>query len=301
MNKISEMEEQSKNVPNTQLVQYLQKKSGAKISAHTVRKFQEEIWQFYALHKRDLPWRQTTDPYLILVSEIMLQQTQVDRVLEKYLAFTQKFPTVFDLAEAPLSAVLHMWQGLGYNRRGVYLHQLAQRLVNEFEGNMPENSDMLQTLPGIGPYTAAAVITFAQNTPTIFIETNIRTIYLYYFFHEQTGIHDKELFPLIEKTLAKENPREWYYALMDYGSALKKAVGNPNKKSKHYTKQSTFVGSDRQIRGMILKLLLADTGHRFTTIDIAARIEKDVTKVGEIIWPMVQEGLINEESETFFV
>lgn len=295
------MGEMSVTIPNTKLVQYLSKQNNQKISAYAVKKFQQEIMNFYAENKRDLPWRAIDDPYRILVSEIMLQQTQVDRVLEKYLAFIEKFPTVHDLAAAELSDVLYMWQGLGYNRRGMYLHQLAGRVVHEWNGAFPIDPVQLQTLPGIGSYTAKAVSAFAYQTPVVLIETNVRTIFLYYFFHDQIDVHDKEIFPLIEKTLLKNNSRDWYYALMDYGSILKKKVGNSNKKSKHYTKQSKFQGSDRQVRGMILKFLLGKQGEYFSTDVLAKKLQKEQERVENIIWHMVQEGLIKEAGNKFFV
>lgn len=235
------------------------------ISAQKIRAFQNFILRFYQKHGRhELPWRQTDDPYLILVSELMLQQTQVNRVVPKYLTFTKAFPNIQTLANVPLSEVLTLWQGLGYNRRAKFLWQLAQNLteknahtnLSSKNNSFPETEAELQKLPGIGPYTASAITTFAYNNPTVVIETNIRTVFLHHFFPNQDKISDSDLLPLIRLTIPKTNPKEWYWALMDYGSYLKKVLPNPSRKSKHHTKQSKFKGSLRQVRGEIIKLLI---------------------------------------------
>lgn len=218
--------------------------------------FRRVVKKYYREKGRHhLPWRETTDPYKILVSEVMLQQTQVDRVLPKYNAFITKWGSTRRLAAAPLGDVLKAWQGLGYNRRAKMLHECAKRVVAEYDGTFPESKTELEALPGIGPYTAGAVMAFAYNKPVVMIETNIRTVYLHHFFNDQTDVDDKEIINLVEKTVDAKNSREWYWALMDYGAYLKKQYGNLNSRSKHYTKQSIFKGSDRQIRGAILKVL----------------------------------------------
>jgi A/G-specific adenine glycosylase len=223
----------------------------------THRQFITQIKTFYKKHGRhDLPWRQSTDPYAILVSEVMLQQTQVDRVIPKYVAFMNRFPDVATLAAAPLGAVLQHWQGLGYNRRAKMLHECAAAVRTNYQGRVPSIEAELRTLPGIGPYTAAAVLAFAYNIPTSLIETNVRTVYIHHFFPNQSPVTDSELWPHITATLDTSNPRDWYYALMDYGSHLKKTIGNVGRVSSAYTRQSQFVGSDRQIRGAILKVLV---------------------------------------------
>ncbi len=214
------------------------------------------VWDFYETNGRHgLPWRQTTDPYQVLVSEIMLQQTQVERVIPKYEAFLEKWPTVQKLAKASLGDVLRAWQGLGYNRRAKMLHQCAREIVNEHGGVFPATYDELQKLPGIGPYTAGAVLAFAFDTPVPIIETNIRTVYLYHFFSKQSAVSEAKIVRYIELTLDQEKPREWYWALMDYGAHLKKLHGNLNKQAKSYSKQSKFKGSDREVRGAIIRAL----------------------------------------------
>jgi A/G-specific adenine glycosylase len=187
---------------------------------------------------------------------MMLQQTQVGRVIPKYKAFIKKFPQVRALARAPLADVLKLWSGLGYNRRALHLKRAAETVVSKHAGKFPRTKPELEKLPGIGPYTAGAIMAFAYNRPEIFIETNIRTVYIHFYFPKKKKIDDKELLPLIERTLDRKNPREWYAALMDYGAMLKATLPNPSRKSSHHVKQSRFVGSVRQERGRILKLLL---------------------------------------------
>jgi len=220
-----------------------------------VRKFPKRIYRYYRKHGRNLPWRLTHDPYHILVSEIMLQQTQVQRVLGKYEQFTKVFPDFPSLARAPLRLILKEWQGLGYNRRAIALKRIAQRVVKEFHGNLPASVETLTTFPGIGKATASAIAAFAFHEPTVFIETNIRRVFIHCFFHDQSNIKDTDILPFVEKTLDASNPREWYYALMDYGVILKHQYENPNRRSVHYQKQSPFQGSNRQVRGMLIKIL----------------------------------------------
>lgn len=219
-------------------------------------KFVATVKEFYDTQGRhSLPWRKTKDPYRVLLSEMMLQQTQVYRVLPKYKAFIAQFPTLQKLSEASLGEVLIAWQGLGYNRRAKMLHNCAEVIVRECGGRFPKEYTQLTALPGIGPYTAGAIMAFAYNQPLPIIETNIRAVYLHHFFDNQTDVDDAKLLNIITATLDSEHPREWYWALMDYGSYIKKEFGNPNDKSKHYTKQSAFEGSDRQIRGAVLRTL----------------------------------------------
>lgn len=184
----------------------------------------------------------------------MLQQTQVERVIPKYHAFMTQFPTVEALATAPLKDVLIAWQGLGYNRRAKFLQQSAKAVIDQ-GGNFPQEYQQLLQLPGIGPYTASAITAFAYNKPIRMIETNIRTAFIYHFFPDKEYVSDQELLPLIDQALPPDQPRIWYSALMDYGSVLKRLLPNPSRKSKHYKKQPSFVGSLRQTRGEILRLL----------------------------------------------
>ena len=219
-----------------------------------VKVFQRKI---YSQKYRPMAWRETDDPYLILVSEFMLQQTQVQRVKKYFPVFVQSFPTIFTLAQSSLQQVLNVWSGLGYNNRALRLKKTAEKVCESYDGFVPSSLYELVKLPGIGPATAGAIISFAFNLPSVFIETNIRRVYIDHFFQNKIGVSDADLFPLIEKTLDKNNPRKWYYALMDTGSAIKNNKSpNPNRRSAQYTNQSPFQGSMRQLRGQIIKILI---------------------------------------------
>ncbi|MCA9327572.1 A/G-specific adenine glycosylase [Candidatus Saccharibacteria bacterium] len=228
------------------------------VAAEVKRLFLETIWEYYRGNGRhDLPWRLaepdgTFDPYKILVSELMLQQTQVSRVIPKFDAFIAQFPTAEALAGASLGDVLRAWQGLGYNRRAKFLWESAKQI--SASGQFPNTLESLVALPGVGVNTAGAVLAYAYNEPVVFIETNIRTVYIHHFFSEQDAVSDADIRELVEQTLDAEQPREFYWALMDYGSYLKTQTRN-NKQSKHYTKQSAFAGSRREIRGLVLREL----------------------------------------------
>lgn len=227
------------------------------MNATVARKFQKTVWDYYEKNKREnLPWRKAITPYKVYVSEIMLQQTQVDRVVDFFNKWMKEFPTIKTLAEAKQSDVLRIWKGLGYNSRAIRMKRTAEIIMEKFHGKFPKSYHDILSLPGIGPYTAGAISAFAYNESLVFIETNIRRVYLHHFFKDQENIHDKDLVEFITKSVSQDNPREWYWALMDYGSYLGKTIPNPNKKSRHYTKQSTFKGSNREIRGKILEILL---------------------------------------------
>jgi len=219
--------------------------------------FRRLVYAYYKTRGRNLPWRKNITPYSIVVSEIMLQQTQVDRVIPKFLAWMKKFPDFKTLSKAPLREVLKLWQGLGYNRRAIALQRIAQKVVSEHNGKLPNDPEILETFPGIGRATAASIVVYAYNKPAPFIETNVRTVFIHCFFKDKKPIHDKDILPLVQATLDSRNPRRWFYALMDYGVYLKKLHKNPSRRSAHYVRQSKFEGSNRQVRGMILKLLLA--------------------------------------------
>ena len=255
--------------------------------------FIKTVKQFYNQYKRDFAWRHEPDPYKIVVSEIMLQQTQTSRVLIKYPEFITVFPTIFDLASASTAQVLHAWNGLGYNRRGIFLHKLAQEVVAKYGGIVPETEAALIQLPGIGPGTAGSIVAFAFNKPSVFIETNIRSVFLHSFFPNQTNISDVQVMPLIEQTLDYTNPREWYYALMDYGVFLKQQFLNPSRKSKHHTKQSKFEGSNRQLRGAILRKLLVESKLTITQLlECLDGNDVSIERLESILQKMAKEGLI---------
>jgi A/G-specific adenine glycosylase len=252
---------------------------------------------------RDLPWRHDITPYRIVVSEIMLQQTQAGRVAKKFDAFLKKFPDWKSLANAPTIDVLKEWQGLGYNRRGLNLQRLAQAVMTN-DGQLPKTHAELLDLPGIGPNTAGSIMAFAWNLPHPFIETNIRTVFIHFFFKNSRGkVHDKKLTPLIEEALAdkrnQKNPREWYYALMDYGSYLKQTEINPSRKSKHHVKQSKFKGSNRELRAQILKLILKGAQ---TEEEIMREFpDKNVEAVLKNISDLIKEGFIEKKFNKYII
>ncbi len=259
------------------------------------QKFVETVWEYYERHgRRSLPWRKTKNPYRILVSEVMLQQTQVDRVIPKYEAFLVRFPTISVLADATLGDVLRMWQGLGYNRRARMLHECAKKVCNEHRGKFPKTHAELLKLPGIGHYTAGAVLAFAYNTPVPIIETNIRSVYIHHFYNDDTDVSDVEISALVARTLDSQCIREWYYALMDYGVYIKKTFGNPNSKSKHYTKQSSFAGSDRQIRGAILRILSTD---ELSRTEFHKKLPFDILRIDAQLEKLEGEGMILKQKK----
>ena len=230
------------------------------ISAVSLTRFQNVVWEYYTAQRRSMPWRDprpdgTYDAYRVMVSEIMLQQTQVSRVLSKYEAFLLHFPNIQTLADASLADVLKVWSGLGYNRRAKFLWLAAQEIIHSYDGVIPNSVERLATLPGIGPNTGAAVIAYTFNQPVIFIETNIRTVFIHHFFNDETAVMDKDILALVKESLPAEDFRNWYYALMDYGSFLKSTAGNKSRQAKAYARQPTFKGSRRQLRGMVLRTL----------------------------------------------
>lgn len=243
--------------------------------------FKKKVWTYYRKHGRILPWRKTHDPYKILVSEIMLQQTQVSRVLVKYPQFLKKFPTLQSLARAKISEVLKVWQGMGYNRRAVALHKIAKL------GSIPSDPTELEKLPSVGPYTAAAIAVFAFNEPLVMIETNIRRVFIHEFFHDVALIDDRRIKRHVKKTLDLKNPREWYYALMDYGASLPKEI---NRRSRHYNKQSKFEGSNRQIRGALVRELLKKP--TLTAGQLATILRHRKSQIASNLQQLKREGLV---------
>lgn len=218
--------------------------------------FQQTVRNFYNNHGRKLPWRNTTNPYKIFVSEIMLQQTQAQRVVPKYHEWITTWPTFQALANADKAEVLQQWQGLGYNRRANYLYQSANTVVSEHDGRLPRKESDLLSLHGVGPYTAGALQAFCFNKPIVFVETNIRTVFIHHYFPNQDSIADKEIKERVQETLPSKNIREWYWGLMDYGHHLKQEVGNLNRQSETHQSQSTFKGSNRQLRSKLLQFIL---------------------------------------------
>ncbi len=260
----------------------------------SIHLFQDLILAYYRRYGRDLPWRRTRDPYAILVSEIMLQQTRVEHVANRYDRFLKRFPDFHRLASAPFRDVLAEWQGLGYNRRAIALKKTAERVADEFGGILPSDREILTTFPGIGKATAAAIAAYAFNLPTVFIETNIRRVFIHFFFPGREGVKDAEIEPLVALSLVRDDPREWYYALMDYGSRLKTRVANPNRQSAVYQVQEPFKGSDRQVRGEILRFVLAEGE---VSVDaLIAELRGDGERIRTLLGVLEKEGFLTTRS-----
>lgn len=282
MSKISE------NIFITDFHKYYKEKG---LTNETIQLFRKIIYDYYRNHKRKFPFRENITPYNVLVSEIMLQQTQTARVSEKFLKFTEKFPDFLTLSQTPLEIILKEWKGLGYNRRAIALKKIAEIVVNEYGGRLPDSVKILKSFPQIGHNTASSIKAFAFNTPTVFIETNIRRVYIYFFFFENNNIKDKTIFSIVKKTVDTAKPREWYYALMDYGVMLKKTHPELNKRSSHYRKQSPFKGSSRQIRGRILKLLIRNRKMGFNEIKNDFK-NVESNKIKSILIQLEKEGFV---------
>jgi len=261
----------------------------------TPDEFRGRIYRFYQANRRDLPWRDIRDPYRILVSEFMLQQTQVTRVRDKYEPFITRFPDFATLHASPVEELLREWQGLGYNRRALALKKTASRVMTEWAGVLPDNEEDLRSFPGVGKATAAAVLAFAFGKPSVLIETNIRRVFIHCFFHDFPVVTDREILPLIEETLDRENPRDWYYALMDYGAYLGKTRENPNRRSRQYKKQSPFDGSVRQVRGRILSFLVKNGEKKIE--DLYREIGLPEERIDSVLTSLLNEGFIAMEND----
>lgn len=264
----------------------------------TMKKFRAYVLAYHKKHGRALLWRENTDPYWVVVSEIMLQQTQVPRALIKFPEFIAKFPNFKTLAAATTPEVLSVWQGLGYNRRALYLKRTAEIIVAHHGGVLPRDIEILKRFPGIGPNTAASILAFAYNIPHPFIETNVRTVFLHHFFSDEENISDAQLVPFITEALDRRNTRRWHWALMDYGTYLKKTFGNAGRRSRHYTKQPKFQGSLRQLRGHMVRLLLEHekiTAKKILKLS-AGRTQEDVeTALGQL----VGEGFVTKTGQAY--
>jgi len=256
--------------------------------------FRREIYDYYEQHGRSFPWRRTDDPYEILVSEFMLQQTPTGRVKGKYGSFLSQFPTCAALTNARMREVLEVWQGLGYNRRAQWLQRCAVRIVNEHDGRVPRRYDELIDLPGVGPATAGGVLAFAFDVPTVFLETNIRRALIYFFFPGEDKVEDEQLRSVLADALDRRKPRRWYYALMDYGAMLKESHPTLHRRSARYRRQGAFEGSDRQIRGAIIKVLLSRRD--ITAEALAEQFEAEDGRVRRVLSDLTEEGMVREDS-----
>lgn len=268
--------------------------------AQKKRDLKKLIWEarrhYHEEARAHLPWRATRDPYKVLVSEVMLQQTQVERVIPYYKKFIRTFPSAKVLARVSLHNVLSVWQGLGYNRRAKFLQQAAKQIAKK---GFPKTAAEIQELPGVGHYTARAVMAFAYNKPEVFVETNIRTVFFYHLGATRK-MSDKTLLPLVARALEESqmDPRDFYAALMDYGAHLKRQGIKLNSKSAHYTKQSTFEGSTRELRGAIVRELLV---HQATLSTLVHRFPRNHQDVAHELTRLVAEGIVKLQGRMFSV
>ena len=277
------------------------------VSPERLEEFSATVWERGRELYRDLPWRDTHDPYAILLSEVMLQQTQVSRVMGRWEQWLETFPTIADLASAPLPPVLELWQGMGYNRRALNLKRCAEEVVAMHDGVVPSDKKALLVLPGIGPSTSAGVRIFAFRQPDMYLETNARAVFIHELFPGRESVADKELVSLVEATCPQDaRVRAWYYALLDYGAYLKKTMPNPTRRSKHYTRQSKFEGSHRQKRAYLLRRVIDDA---LSTEDLArdlaqserasGRQEPSVEEVRAILDELEREGFVMRRGDAW--
>lgn len=259
-----------------------------------IEKFRRAVWRNYQRYGRhNLPWRKTRNPYRVLVSEVMLQQTQVERVIPFYAEFTRRFPTPKHLASASLASVLQMWQGLGYNRRAKQLQAAARALVTEH----PRTVEELERLPGVGPYTARAIAAFAWNQDTVLVETNIRTAVIHHFFKKRRVVSDAEIERILARALPAGRTREWYSALMDYGARLKRTGKSYNVKIKKYVKQSKFADSAREARGVIVRELSRGGATAARLVDLLGPARRAQMRAAlRALW---KEGMIQKRDESY--
>ena len=278
-----------------------------KPSKEQIQLFSNVVWAYYRSNKRDtLPWRIETDPYSVLMSEIMLQQTQVVRVVDYYKTFKKKYKTVQKLADADFSEVLKLWQGLGYNRRAKFLHNAAKAVVKTYKGKFPKTQTELEKLPGIGKYTSAAIMAFSYNEHSLPVETNIRSAVIYHFYKKKLLVSESDITQVLAACLeynlnANKNPREWYWALMDYGVYVKQTEGNLNKQSKTYTKQSRFEGSSREKRSALLRCILnhPEGINRKRLLELSGT--SSTTIIDDLLVALLKEKMIVKKKDRYYI
>ncbi len=266
----------------------------------SLHEFRSRILSFYVAHGRSFPWRESSDAYHILLSEVMLQQTQTSRVLPKYELFLSHYPTIEELAGATVLDLLTHWKGLGYNRRALYLHQCAK--ASEAWGwTLPEDEHLLRTLPGVGKATAAALMAFAYGAPSIYVETNIRRVIIHCFFRDEHSVTDRQVEEVLRLLLSDiDDYKRWYYALMDYGVLLKALLPNPNRRSAHYSRQGTFENSNRQIRGLLIHLL-AEGGPREGDTIATTLSQFDRERIQYCLTALTEEGFVEESGGVYTI
>jgi len=267
--------------------------------AESIDEFRRVVLDHWKEEGRIFPWREDLDPWGILLSEFMLQQTQTERVIAYWTRWKALWPSPGALAEASLEDVLREWSGLGYNRRARFIRNAAIAIRDRFGGQVPRMPEDLEILDGIGPYTARAISTFAYGEPNVFIETNIRAAAIHFFFPNSESVRDADLLPLLAEALDREDPRRWYWALMDYGAALKKVTKNPSRRSAHYTRQSPFAGSLRQARGAVLRFVTRHGACDEKTLVSETGIEAE--RLYLALSSLKKEGFLSEKGGVYLI
>lgn len=263
-----------------------------KLKKDRIAKFRKIIFDWWQTHRRDLPWRRTHDPYKIFVSEVMLQQTQVLRVIPKYVEFTETYPTASSLAKAPVADVLRIWKGMGYNRRALYLKRAAEAVVNDYGGRFPKSEKELRKLPGLGTYTAAAILVFAYGENVALVDTNIRQIITHFFFHDKKQ-KEKIIQEVADALVPAGKSWEWHQALMDYGALELKKVPGAVKK------QKPFKDSDRFYRGRIIDRLREGNVRDFILLkELQHAYDKPEDDLLRIVESLIKDGLVEREKGT---
>lgn len=275
-----------------------------KISDQDIINFVQTVHERGLELYRAFAWREIDDPYAVLLSEIMLQQTQTARVERYFEDWMQRFPSIDALSAASTTDILSAWQGLGYNRRGLMLKKLADEVAETRAGALPETYEEMLKLPGVGPATAAGVMAFAHNMPSAYLETNVRTVVLHELMPEHDEVSDKIVTEIVKRAsvCAGElgiDARAWNYALLDYGVWLKKNYPNPSRRSKHHTKQSKFEGSHRQKRAALLREILSQPGMNVSELE--ARLPWSLDEFEEALNDLLKEGFVEENDERFSV
>ena len=260
-------------------------------SQEDVVAFQKKVMNWWAENARDLPWRRNPSPYNVLVSEIMLQQTQVSRVTPKFDEFMKEFPTIESLAKTNIKHLLKVWSGLGYNRRAIWLKEAAKQIVER--GEFPQSVEELQELKGIGPYTSRSVLIFAFNKDLAAVDTNIRRILIASGFADET-MSDRQLQPIAETVLLRGRSRDWHNALMDYGSLV---LTSSKTNISPVTKQSCYEGSSRQVRGAVIRALTASDEIELENLMGLLDCEANETELIKIINKLVSDGMVEIVSD----
>jgi A/G-specific adenine glycosylase len=264
-----------------------------------IDKFRKTVYSYFEAHGRSFPWREDLNPWGIVVSEFMLQQTQTSRVIHYWKHWMERWPSPAALARENLETALKEWSGLGYNRRCRFLLECARAIAEKPGGMVPQSPEELLKLPGIGHYTAGAIACFAYNHPSVFIETNIRSAALHFFFPAKTGIKDEELYPILQKSLDPENPRIWYWALMDYGAGVKKKEANPGRRSAGYVRQSPFEDSFRKLRGQLVRTLAAEGPAG--TPELKSRTGLEEEEIYRVLGALEKDGMVAEKEGIYSI